>query len=86
MAILLIAQGVYCLQYKAATRDVTSVMKSLRGAKQYGLPMEREHFRYCMSVKALVNATMIVGACKCHYDSRREEGEYYERSISTASS
>ena len=24
-------------------------------------------------------------ACKCHYDSRREEGEYYERSKSTAS-
>ena len=36
-----------------------------RGAKQYGLPMEREHFRCCMSVKALVNlivnTTMIAG-------------------------
>ena len=34
------------------------------GAKQYGFPMEREHFRYCMSVKALVNATMIAGGRK----------------------
>ena len=50
-------------KYRAATRDVTSVMKSLR-AKQHGLPMEREHFRCCMSVKALVNATMIAGGRK----------------------
>ena len=38
--------------------------------------MERAHFRDCMSGYS---------ACKCHYDSRREEGEYYERSKSTAS-
>ena len=30
----------------------------------YGLPMEREHFRYCMSVIAFVNATMIAGGRK----------------------
>ena len=57
--------GVNCTaRNRAATRDITSVMKSLPWAKQYGLPMDREHFRYCMSVKALVNATMIAGGRK----------------------
>ena len=35
-----------------------------RGAKQYRLAMGREHFRYCMSIKALVNANAIVGGRK----------------------
>ena len=46
------------------TRDVTTVMKSLPWAKQYGFSMEREHFRCCMSITALVNTTMIVGGRK----------------------
>ena len=45
--------------------DVISVMKSLPWGKTvYGLPMESEHFRCCMSVKALVNCTMIAGGRK----------------------
>ena len=41
--------------------------------------MEREHFRCCMSVKALVNTNMIAGR-------GRKEGGYYERSkVATAS-
>ena len=31
----------------------------MRQNSKYGFPMERKHFRYCMSVKALVNPTMI---------------------------
>ena len=46
-------------------RDVTTIMKSLP-AKQHGFPMERdlEHFRCCMSVKALANTFMIAGGRK----------------------
>ena len=33
-------------------------------AKQYGFPVEREHFRCCISAKALVNTIMIVGGRK----------------------
>ena len=43
---------------RVATRDVTSVLKSLPRGKQYGLPMERER---CVSGKALISITMIAG-------------------------
>ena len=49
---------------KAATRNVTSVMKTLRWGITVWFPMEREHFHCCMSVKALVNAYMIAGGRK----------------------
>ena len=35
-----------------------------RGAKRYAPPMEREHFRCCISVKALINANIIAGGRK----------------------
>ena len=53
--------------------DVTTVMKSLPGAKQHGFPMEREHFRCCTSIKALANTFKFM-----------MEGGHYERSKSTA--
>ena len=41
---------------RVATRDVTSILKSLPWGKQYGLPMERER---CVSGKALISITML---------------------------
>ena len=41
--------------------ETTGIPRTDHRTKQYGLPMEREHFRCYMSVKALVNATMIAG-------------------------
>ena len=36
-------------------------MKSLPWGKTVWVPMEREHFHCCMSVKVLVNTNMIAG-------------------------
>ena len=42
--------------------------------------MEREHFRYCISVKALVNATMIAGGRKesATNDLTVQQVDFYE--------
>ena len=62
--------------YRAATRDVTSIVKSLPWGKTVWASYGKRAF-------SLLH--VCYSACKCHYDSRREEGEYYERSKSTAS-
>ena len=43
---------------------ITSVGQTLGQTSMAGLPMKSEHFRCCMSVKVLVNTTMIVGGRK----------------------
>ena len=47
--------------YRAATRDITTVMKSLPWGK---IVRETEYFRPCMSVKALVIAKKVAGGRK----------------------
>ena len=57
-------------------RDVTTVMKSLPWGKTVWIFYGKEAF-------SLLH--VYYSACKHHYDSRREEGGYYERSKSAAS-
>ena len=61
---------------RAATRDITNVMKSLPWGKTVRASYGREYFQPCMSVKALVNANMIAG---------REKESTTKKSKSTAS-
>ena len=60
-----------CLHNRAATRDVKSVMKSLPWGKTVWDSYGKRAFSLLY---------VCCSAYKCHYDSRREGGEYYERS------
>ena len=50
--------------YRAATSDITSVMKSLPWGKNSKGFLLKEHFRPCISVKALVIAKRVAGGRK----------------------